>query len=227
MRTGGAPGALLSHRTTWLPATPCIRCDNKPSQSATCPVCSAALSEWTRKEGAEQGKTPGAGLREWVQETHPPVAAARMAGAHVQHSTWLLPCSKYKFTAPRSRGLSAKGDLLHFQKNTAGVRTQTLLQHAAFSGTRGRGRREAGKRLPAADGFSSEPGSDGSAMSPFPPPFLPGDRQPYRRSGLGRRTVQSPSWERATRLVFPRHSLSSACTRETAATAERLWERRP
>lgn len=119
VRTGGAPGALLSHRTTWLPATPCIRCDNKPSQSATCPVCSAALSEWTRKEGAEQGKTPRAGLRGWVQETHPPVAAARMAGAHVQHSTCLLPCSKYKFTAPRSRGLSAKGDLLHFQKNTA------------------------------------------------------------------------------------------------------------
>lgn len=42
---------------------------------------------------------------------------------------------------------------------------------------------------------------------------------------MGRRTVRSPSWERATRLVFPRHSQYSAHTREMAAITERLWER--
>lgn len=59
-------------------------------------------------------------------------------------------------------------------------------------------------------GRQKPPSSRGVSEPLSPAPFLPGDRQPYRRSGLGRLVVQFPSWERAPRLAFPRHSLYSA-----------------
>lgn len=56
-------------------------------------------------------------------------------------------------------GLPAKKNLLHFQKNTAEKsvslqHTQTLFQYTAFPGHKEKGLGEAGKSLPAAEGFS-------------------------------------------------------------------------
>lgn len=77
-----------------------------------------------------------------------------------------------------------------------------------------------GKNLPAAGGFGDEHGD------PFPHlPSSPGTVSLTEGAAWEGAWYDSPSWERATCLVFPRHSPYGACTGETATVAERLRER--
>jgi len=134
------------------------------------------MRESHRNQGAAWGETPNPGPREPGRETHPRVAATGTGGARAQHRTCLFPCPEHKFTAPRSRGLPAKDDLLHFQntaeKSVSALHAQT--QQAAFPGAPGEG---SGER----QGTTSRQ-QKGSAMSPATP--FPTSRPPRGQAAL-------------------------------------------
>lgn len=223
---GGAPGAPLSCRTAWLPATPCcICCNNKPSRPATRPVCSAALQEQATKARQQSGArhpTQGRGS-----------GHGKLILGLLPQGQWVLVPSTVRVSShasstnsqPRgARGLPAKDNLLYFQKNTAEksvsvLHAQTFFQHTAFPGTPG-------------EGFGERQGKTswqrkGSVMrpaTPFPTSLPPRGQAALQKEQLGKAHGAIP---RAGNMSLPRHSPYGARTRETAAIAGRLWERGP
>lgn len=138
-----------------------------------------------------------------------------------------LPMPRVQIHSCEEPGASCQRQFIAFPEQSRAItvctaRTNPLPTRCFPRRTRGRVWGEAGKNLPAAEGFGDEPGD------PFPHlPPSPETGSLTEGAACEGAPYDSPSWERATRPVFPRHSPYSACTRKTATVAERLWERGP